>query len=115
MLRGYATSLTWVPPASRIHAGGDVGTIWRHGLSVRARAEGVFPQQDTGGCSETSRRRRISRFRRCEQKLTEVVGIIKSDPAVASITGFTRRRGHSGTTNTGTDVHRPETARRSAA
>ena len=34
-------------------------------------------------------------------KLTEVVEIIKSDPAVASITGFTGGGSHSGTTNTG--------------
>ena len=35
------------------------------------------------------------------QKLTEVVEIIKSDPAVSSITGFTGGGGHAGTTNTG--------------
>ncbi|MCK6501199.1 MAG: efflux RND transporter permease subunit, partial [Nitrospira sp.] len=40
-------------------------------------------------------------FQAMRDKLAEVVDIIKSDPAVATVTGFTGGGGHSGTTNTG--------------
>lgn len=63
--------------------------------------KGFFPQQDTGRLFGNIRAAQDISFQAMRDKLTEVVGIIQSDPAVASITGFTGGGSHSGTTNTG--------------
>jgi multidrug efflux pump len=63
--------------------------------------KGFFPQQDTGRLFGNIQAAQDISFQAMRQKLSEVVGIIKSDPAVASITGFTGGGGHAGTTNTG--------------
>ena len=63
--------------------------------------KGFFPQQDTGRLFGNIQAAQDISFKAMRQKLTDVVDIIKSDPAVASITGFTGGGGHAGTTNTG--------------
>ena len=47
----------------------------------------------------------------CETAVKQSVGIIKADPGVENVMGFT---GGQGATNSGFDVHRAEAARSSA-
>ncbi|MCS6297569.1 MAG: multidrug efflux RND transporter permease subunit [Nitrospira sp.] len=101
MLRGYATSLTWVLRHPRLML---VVTLATMALTVYLYIlvpKGFFPQQDTGRLFGNIQAAQDISFQAMRQKLTEVVEIIKSDPAVSSITGFTGGGGHAGTTNTG--------------
>lgn len=101
MLRRYAASLDWVLRHPRTML---VVTLATMALTVYLYVlvpKGFFPQQDTGRLFGNIRAAQDISFQAMRDKLTEVVEIIKSDPAVASITGFTGGGSHSGTTNTG--------------
>ena len=101
MLRRYAASLAWVLRHPRTML---VVTLATMALSIYLYVlvpKGFFPQQDTGRLFGNIRAAQDISFQAMRDKLTEVVEIIKSDPAVASITGFTGGGSHSGTTNTG--------------
>ncbi|GAB1722854.1 MAG: multidrug efflux RND transporter permease subunit [Nitrospira sp. CR1.1] len=101
MLDGYATSLTWVLRHPRIMLAVTVGTMALTVYLYILVPKGFFPQQDTGRLFGNIQAAQDISFQAMRQKLTEVVEIIRSDPAVASITGFTGGGGHAGTTNTG--------------
>ena len=101
MLRGYATSLTWVLRHPRLMLAVTLGTMALTVYLYILVPKGFFPQQDTGRLFGNIQAAQDISFQAMRQKLTEVVEIIKSDPAVASITGFTGGGGHAGTTNTG--------------
>ncbi len=62
------------------------------GLNVylfAAAPKGFFPQQDTGQISGGIRADQSISFQAMQGKLRQLVGIIKSDPAVATVVGFT--------------------------
>ena len=101
MLRGYASSLTWVLRHPRTMLVVTLGTMALTVYLYILVPKGFFPQQDTGRLFGNIQAAQDISFQAMRQKLTEVVEIIKSDPAVASITGFTGGGGHAGTTNTG--------------
>ena len=101
MLRGYATSLAWVLRHPRIMLVATLATMAVTVYLYILVPKGFFPQQDTGRLFGNIQAAQDISFQAMRQKLSEVVGIIKSDPAVASITGFTGGGGHAGTTNTG--------------
>jgi multidrug efflux pump len=61
--------------------------------------KGFFPQQDTGRMFGNIQAAQDISFQAMRQKLTEVVDIIKSDPAVDTVTGFSG--GGSGNMNSG--------------
>ena len=63
--------------------------------------KGFFPQQDTGRLFGNIQAAQDISFQAMRQKLSEVVEIIKNDPAVDNVTGFTGGGGNAGTTNTG--------------
>jgi multidrug efflux pump len=63
--------------------------------------KGFFPQQDTGRLIGVIQGAQDVSFQAMRQKLTEVVEIIKSDPAVETVTGFSGGGGGGTTTNTG--------------
>jgi multidrug efflux pump len=64
--------------------------------------KGFFPEQDTGRISGVIQAAQDISFQAMQRKLSEVVDIIKSDPGVTSVTGFTGGGGGGGaTTNTG--------------
>ena len=65
----------------------------------RVVPKGFFPQQDTGRLSGAIQGEQDTSFQAMQGRLTRFVDIIKSDPAVASVMGFT---GGPGTTNSGT-------------
>ncbi len=100
MRGGYATSLGWVLRHPRSMLAVTLATM---GLSVYLYVivpKGFFPQQDTGRLSGSIQASQDISFQAMRQKLTEVVGIIESDPAVQNVMGFSGGGGGS-TTNTG--------------
>ncbi len=93
---GYAQSLTWVlhHPRSMLAL-----TLLTMAVSIYLYAvvpKGFFPQQDTGRMFGNIQAAQDISFQAMRQKLTEVVDIIKSDPAVETVTGFS---GGGGNTN----------------
>ena len=100
-LRGaYAGSLGWVlrHPRSML-----VVTLATMAFSIYLYTivpKGFFPQQDTGRMFGNIQAAQDISFQAMRQKLTEVVDIIKSDPAVDTVTGFSGG-GVSGNTNAG--------------
>jgi multidrug efflux pump len=103
VLRRYDASLSWVLRRPR---GMLVLTILTMATSVYLFAvvpKGFFPQQDTGRLTGTIRAAQDISFQAMQQKLSEVVDIVKNDPAVESVVGFTGGSGGGGggaTTNT---------------
>jgi multidrug efflux pump len=99
MRGGYARSLSWVlhHPRSMLTL-----TLAMMALSVYLYTvvpKGFFPQQDTGRMFGNIQGAQDISFQAMRQKLTEVVDILKTDPAVDTVSGFTG--GGSGNTNTG--------------
>jgi multidrug efflux pump len=101
MLRGYAASLAWVLRHPRLMLMVTLGTMALTIYLYMLVPKGFFPQQDTGRLFGNIQAAQDISFQAMRQKLTEVVEIIRSDPAVATINGFTGGGGHAGTTNTG--------------
>jgi multidrug efflux pump len=60
--------------------------------------KGFFPQQDTGALSGSVRGPQDSSFPAMDNSVRQIVAVVKNDPAVANVTGFT---GGGGATNTG--------------
>ena len=78
------------------------------GLNVylfAAAPKGFFPQQDTGQINGGMRADQSISFQAMQGKLRQLVDIIKDDPAVATVVGFTG----GGTGRGRLHVHRPET------
>ncbi|HKO30285.1 MAG TPA: efflux RND transporter permease subunit, partial [Nitrospiraceae bacterium] len=95
MRGGYAASLTWVLRHPRSMLAVTLATM---GLSIYLYViipKGFFPQQDTGRLSGTIQASQDISFQAMSQKLTEVAEIIRTDPAVDTVMGF------SGTGGTG--------------
>ncbi|QEM68511.1 multidrug efflux RND transporter permease subunit [Geobacter sp. FeAm09] len=64
--------------------------------------KGFFPEQDTGRIMGRIQAAQDISFQAMEQKLAQIVDIVKSDPDVEEVTGFTGGGGGGGaTTNTG--------------
>jgi multidrug efflux pump len=96
---GYAHSLTWVLRHPRSMLAVTLATM---GFSVYLYTivpKGFFPQQDTGRMFGNIQAAQDISAQSMRQKLAEVVDIIKSDPAVENVTGFSG--GGSGGTNAG--------------
>ena len=88
MRGGYAGSLTWVLRHPRIMLAVTLATM---GLSVYLYTivpKGFFPQQDTGRISASIQAAQDISFQAMRQKLTDITEIIRSDPAVESVTAF---------------------------
>ena len=101
MRGGYATSLTWVLRHPRSMLAVTLATM---GFSIYLYVvipKGFFPQQDTGRLSGSIQASQDISFQAMSQKLTEVVKIIQSDPAVDTVMGFSGGGGIGSTTNTG--------------
>jgi multidrug efflux pump len=89
VLRGYEHSLDWA-----LHSLWLVMLILAFviGLNVylfAASPKGFFPQQDTGQINGGIRADQSISFQAMQQKLRQLVNIIKADPAVATVVGFT--------------------------
>jgi multidrug efflux pump len=89
MLRIYEHALDWA-----LHSAWLVMLILAFvvGLNVylfSAAPKGFFPQQDTGQINGGIRADQSISFQAMQQKLRQLVGIIRRDPAVATVVGFT--------------------------
>ena len=89
MLRGYEASLAWALRHSRLMMLILAATI---GLNVYLYVhipKGFFPQQDVGRMSGSIRADQAISFQAMRGKLADFVEIVKSDPAVENVVGFT--------------------------
>jgi multidrug efflux pump len=89
MLRGYAASLRWALAHSRLMMLVLAATI---GLNVYLYVhipKGFFPQQDVGRMIGSIRADQAISFQAMREKLADFVEIVKSDPAVENVVGFT--------------------------
>ena len=99
-MRGvYATNLAWVLRHPRSMLALTLTTMVFSVYLYVIVPKGFFPQQDTGRLSGNIQASQDISFQAMRQKLTEVVEIIKSDPAVDTVMGFSG--GGGSTTNTG--------------
>jgi len=99
MRSGYARSLTWVLRHPRGMLALTLATMAFSVYLYTIVPKGFFPQQDTGRMFGNIQAAQDISFQAMRQKLTEVVDIIKSDPAVDTVTGFSG--GGSGNMNSG--------------
>ncbi|WP_447986606.1 multidrug efflux RND transporter permease subunit [Nitrospira sp. Nam74] len=98
----YERSLSWALAHPRFMLALTLSTIAISVYLFVMIPKGFFPQQDSGRLSGNIQAAQDISFQAMRQKLTEVVDIIKSDPAVDNVIGFSGGGGSSSsTTNTG--------------
>ena len=100
MLRWYDASLSWVLRHPRGMLALTVLTIALNVYLFVIVPKGFFPQQDTGRLTGAIQAAQDISFQAMQEKLTQIVGIIKNDPAVDNVLGFTGGSGGGATTNT---------------
>ncbi|MBS0182148.1 MAG: multidrug efflux RND transporter permease subunit [Nitrospira sp.] len=98
MRAGYARSLSWVLRHPRGMLAFTFATMALSVYLYTVIPKGFFPQQDTGRMFGNIQAAQDISFQAMRQKLAQVVDIIKSDPAVETVTGFS---GGGGSTNSG--------------
>ena len=97
----YERSLRWALSHSRIMLVIIVITIVTNVFLFILVPKGFFPEQDTGRLSGTIQAAQDMSFQAMKGKLLDIVDIIKTDPDVVYVTGFTGGGGGGGsTTNT---------------
>ncbi|BCS52028.1 multidrug efflux RND transporter permease subunit [Geobacter sp. SVR] len=100
--RGYEVSLAWALAHARLMLIVLLVTLGFNLYLFRVVPKGFFPEQDTGRISGNIQAAQDTSFQAMEQKLARIVAIIKEDPDVEYVTGFTGGGGGGGsTTNTG--------------
>ncbi len=98
----YATSLLWALRHSRLMMLILGITLVANVVLFMAVPKGFFPEQDTGRISGNIQAAQDLSYQAMEQKLAQIVNIIKDDPDVQFVSGFTGGGGGGGsTTNTG--------------
>ncbi|MGA9390908.1 MAG: efflux RND transporter permease subunit [Candidatus Sulfotelmatobacter sp.] len=98
MLETYRRSLVWVLDHSALTLGVLLLTIVLNVVLIYRIPKGFFPQQDTGAIVGGVQGPQDSSFRAMDNSIRQLVGVIKSDPAVANVNAYT---GGNGSTNTG--------------
>jgi len=97
----YDLSLRWALRHSRFMLMLTIATIGINIYLFIIIPKGFFPEQDTGRIAGTIQAAQDISFQAMEEKLLEIVNIIRSDPDVDYVTGFTGGGGGGGaTTNT---------------
>jgi multidrug efflux pump len=85
----YARSLDWAlanrGPVMLLLAGAVALNVYL----ITVAPKGFFPQQDTGGMMGGLRADQSMSFTQLKQRLTQIVGVVQRDPAVASAVAFT--------------------------
>jgi multidrug efflux pump len=89
MLRGYDRSLGWALRHPRLILGILLVTIVTNVELYRIIPKGFFPQQDTGRINGSIQADQSISFQLMRQKLEQFVEIIRADPAVDTVVGFT--------------------------
>jgi multidrug efflux pump len=86
---GYASSLSWVLDHAWLMLLILFATIGLNIWLYNIVPKGFFPQQDTGRMSGSLRADQSSSFQSMQGKLEAFVEIVRSDPAVENVVGFT--------------------------
>ncbi|MBA5689283.1 efflux RND transporter permease subunit [Rugamonas apoptosis] len=89
MHRMYAYSLDWALSSLWLVMLILVFVIGLNVYLFRAAPKGFFPQQDSGQISGGIRADQSISFQAMQQKLRQLVNVIKRDPAVETVVGFT--------------------------
>ncbi|HTQ35769.1 MAG TPA: efflux RND transporter permease subunit [Steroidobacteraceae bacterium] len=84
----YAHTLEWALGHRRLVLLMLLGTVSLNVYLYVIIPKGLFPQQDTGQLQGGMRGDASASFQLMKDKLTQVVNIIRQDPAVASVVGF---------------------------
>jgi len=95
----YRKSLGWVIAHSRLTLTVLFLTIALNVLLIIEIPKGFFPPEDTGWLAGAMQGPQDSSFNAMDESLHSISGVVKADPAVANVIGFT---GTNGATNTGT-------------
>jgi len=97
MLRFYRRTLHWVLDHPRITLTALLCTVALNVFLVIVIPKGFFPQQDTGLLGGGVQGRQDTSFAPMEDSVRQIEGVVKADPAVANVIGFTG----GGATNSG--------------
>jgi multidrug efflux pump len=89
MLRGYDRTLSWALNHPRLILTVLLATIVTNFYLYSAIPKGFFPQQDTGRINGGIQADQSISFQLMQQKLAQFVDIIRRDPAVEFVVGFT--------------------------
>ena len=100
VLGRYEVSLSWALRHSRFMMLIMFATIGLNFYLFAIVPKGFFPQQDTGRLNGSIQAAQDISFTAMRQKLADLVDIVRQDPAVESVLGFTGG-GFGGTRNTG--------------
>jgi multidrug efflux pump len=100
ILNAYRQSLAWVLDHSILVLLIAIGTLALNAVLYVVIPKDFFPQQDTGRLNGSIIADQDTSFQSMQQKIQRLVAIVKSDPAVATVIGFTGGGGGT-TTNTG--------------
>jgi multidrug efflux pump len=92
VLKGYEHSLDWALSSVWLVMLGLVFVIGLNVYLFAAIPKGGFPQQDTGQIAGGIRADQSISFQAMQGKLRQLVNIIKDDPDVATVVGFTGGR-----------------------
>jgi multidrug efflux pump len=87
--RGYEHALDWAMSSVWLVMLSLVAVIALNVFLFSAAPKGFFPQQDTGQISGGLRADQSISFQAIQQKLRQLVDVIRRDPAVATVVGFT--------------------------
>jgi len=98
MLETYRRTLLWALDNSGLMLVVLLLTILLNVVLIIKIPKGFFPQQDTGAIVGGVQGPQDSSFPAMDNSVRQLVGVIKSDPAVANVTAYT---GGNGSTNTG--------------
>jgi multidrug efflux pump len=89
VLKGYEHALDWALDSKLLVMLILAFVIGLNVYLFSAAPKGFFPQQDTGQINGGIRADQSISFQAMQQKLRQLVNIIKSDPAVDTVVGFT--------------------------
>ncbi|MRV75896.1 MMPL family transporter [Duganella sp. FT92W] len=89
VLRSYEHSLDWALSMRWLVMAILVFVVGLNVYLFSAAPKGFFPQQDTGQVNGGLRADQSISFQAMQQKLKQLVDIIRDDPAVATVVGFT--------------------------
>jgi len=89
LMAGYEKSLSWALQHSRLTMLLLLATIFLNVFLYITISKGYFPEQDTGQITGNLQTDQSASFQITEKKLKKFMNIIRSDPAIESVVGFT--------------------------
>ncbi|MDR7378022.1 multidrug efflux pump [Rhodoferax ferrireducens] len=89
VLRGYRRSLAWTLRHQPIALLALLCVVVLNVYLYTVIPKGFFPQQDTGRINGNIRADQSTSFQFMQQRLVRFIDVVRADPAVESVTGFT--------------------------